>query len=253
MKSYLYFLGLALLIALSSISYANDQNWVSQLQLSDQLYKDFLIMEEPDLIEDAVDILDRLIADYPDEWEIYWKAARCYNEYAIFADDPIIIFEQGIRFAQKSLELQEHNPEAHFWLAAIYGQLCQRKGVLNSLTLVKKMKDELEHCLQIEPEYDYAYHVLAKLYLVTPGWPISIGDKEKALNNELKAVELKPNYIPYRWGLYNIYRELGKKKEALEVLEVIIKLPLEDEFENVYHEPLSDQQIKELAEKVLNH
>lgn len=241
---------LILLIGSSNLLADNQPN--TELSQIDQLYKDFLASKNPEEITRAINSLDQLIINYPDHYEVFWKAARCYNEYAIFTPNPIKTYERAITYAKRSLELESNNPDAHFWLAVLYGQIGQAKGVLNSLFLVKTMKTELELCLKLNPNYDYAYHILATLYLRVPGWPISIGDKNQALEYELLAVKLNPTYLPYQWNLYQIYNQLGKENAAKQVLQQIIKIPVEYSLGSWYHEPLSPEEIKELANQELH-
>lgn len=237
-------------LAVCSSAFAEEELSVC-LAEADRLYKEFLITEDCKQIEAAKNLLDELIRTYPDHAEIFWKTARCYIEYAAFADDPIAIYEAGITLAKRSSEICD-NAEAHFWLAALYGLVGQAKGIFNSLALVKPIREELEQCITLNPAFDYAYHVLARFYQEVPGKPISIGDRKKALEYEQKAVQLVPNHFPYQWGLYQIYRKLKLEQEAVQVLQVILELPLEYEFDRVYREDLTDAEIKELAAQELS-
>lgn len=229
-----------------------NSNLSTQLSKADQLYKEYLVTQNPTQIQTAKTMMDRMVAEYPDNAEVFWKAARCYNEYATLVEKPVAIFEQGIELAKKSILLKD-NAEAHFWLGVLYGQIGRAKGILNSLHMVKPMKGEMEACLALDPKYSYAYHVLARLYSEVPGKPISIGDRKKALECELKAVALVPNHFPYQWGLFQIYKKMGKRNEAKQVLQTIVEMPLKYVFEQVYREDYTAEEIKELARKELKN
>lgn len=251
MKKKMSWMIVILLLALPCLVGANS-NLSTRLSKADQLYKEYLVTLNSAQILTAKTIMESLMAEYPDNAEVFWKTARCYTEYAIFAEKPVVVYEKGIEFAKKSIALKD-NAEAHFWLAALYGQVGRARGILNSLHMVKPMLSELERCLALNPKYSYAYHVLAKLYLEVPGKPISIGDRKKALEYELKAVGLVPNHFPYQWALFQIYKKLGMRNEAKKVLQTIVELPIQYEFDHVYREELTAQEIKELAQKELKH
>ena len=250
-RKIIFFIGLFLVLFSGTINLLANNQLTERLGQIDHLYKNFLISKNPIEIETAIKSLEDLIISYPDNYEVFWKAARSYNEYAALTSDPLKTYERAITYAQRSLELETNNPNAHFWLAVLYGQIGQAKGILNSLLLVEKMKDELEKCLHFDPKFDYAYHVLATLYLRAPGWPISIGDKNKALEYQLHAVKLNPNYLPYQWALYQIYDRLGKKDAAKEILQLIDQIPVEYSLESFYNEPITPKKIKEQASKLL--
>lgn len=249
-RKIIFFAGLCLILFNGSISLSAD-SLTDRLVQIDHQYKNFLTSENPEEIKATINSLEELINNYPNNYEVFWRAARSYNEYAVLTPDPLQIYERAITYAQRSLELEAYNPDAHFWIAVLYGQIGQTKGILNSLLLVEKIKDELEKCLSLDPRFDYAYHVLATLYLRAPGWPISIGDQDKALEYQLQAVKLNPNYLPYQWALYQIYDQLGDKHAAQKTLQLIDKIPVEYSLESFYNEPLAPQKIKELASYLL--
>jgi tetratricopeptide (TPR) repeat protein len=103
------------------------------------------------------------------------------------------------------------------------GRVGEEKGILNSLFMVKPMKVELDRCLEIDPKFPDTYYVLGLLYWKVPGWPVSIGDKKLAVQYSAQAVQLRPESFLFRWGLYEAYNAAGKKQEAQEVLQQILK------------------------------
>mgnify|MGYP006289973851 CR=1 FL=1 len=95
---------------------------------------------------------------------------------------------------------------------------------MSSLTNVKPMRNKLEKAIELEPDFAPNYDVMDRLYTQTPGWPVSIGDDEKALEYRKKSVELAPDNYNYQGKLYKNYREVGKNTEAKKVLQKIIEM-----------------------------
>lgn len=251
MSRKIWWIVLTLLLVASGMVWANS-DLSARLSRADQLYKDYLITSNPNQIFAAKTLMDELMKDYPTHPDVFWKGARCYTEYAMVMEKPVAVFEKGIELVKKSIALKD-NAEARFWLAVLYGQIGRARGIWNSLHMVKPMLSELEACVALDPKHSYACHVMARLYLEVPGKPFSIGDRKKALEFELKAAALVPNYFPYQWGLFQLYKKLGMKNEAKKVLQTIAELPLKYEFDRVYREDLTDQEIKELAKKELGN
>ncbi len=250
MKKMICWLTVILLLVMQCYAFAKEDR-LTLLTKTDQLYRDYIQTNDEEQIKTAISIFDDLLTIYPDDWEICWKAARCYNEYAPVSEDPISAFETGADLAQRSIGLKD-NADAHFWLAALYGQIGQARGILKSLFMVKPICEEFEKCIALNPNYDYAYHALSIIYTKVPGRPISIGDYKKALEYELKAVQLVPNHFHYQWALYKIYRKLGRQDEAESVLKTILNLPLDYDFDNIYREELTAEEIKKLAAEAID-
>jgi hypothetical protein len=75
------------------------------------------------------------------------------------------------------------------------------------------------------------HRVLGRLYHQAPGWPISIGNKNKAAHHLERAVELGPKFMHNRLYLSEFYLDTGKKKKALVHLDWMIETPLNPEHE----------------------
>ncbi|MFW6035392.1 MAG: tetratricopeptide repeat protein [Halothermotrichaceae bacterium] len=175
------------------------------------------------LIKKAVKLADNLVEKYPDNPRVYWMAASSYSNLSYFnVESPVAELRKGKMYAEKSIEIAPDRGRGYFWLGTIIGQIGQEEGIMKSLSSVEPMRDNLEKALKLDPDFAPAYDVMGRLYTQAPGWPLSIGDDEKAVEYRKKAVELKPDNLSYQWALYNNYLELDREKEAIHILKRII-------------------------------
>lgn len=197
-------------------------------EVADKLKKadELFYKVEVEAYKQAGQIYEELYAKYPTNYEVMWKMARFYEKVAPNATDPLAVFEKGKAIAEKTATMYPNKVEGHYWYASLIGRVGEKKGILNSLFMVKPMKEELDRCVAIDPKFPDAYYVLGMLYWKVPGWPLSIGDKKLAVEYAAKSVELKPTSFLFQWSLYEAYEAAGKKTEATAVLEHIIKMPV---------------------------
>lgn len=179
-------------------------------------------------VKEATEEFERLLEIYPKEVEIYWRVAECYNVLGNVANASLPAYKEGKKYAKKSLELDPDGYLGYFWSGVLIARIGQEEGIFSSLSSIKPMREKLEKSIELNPEFGPAYDVLSQLYLIAPGWPISIGDIEKALEYQKEAVRLAPRRVPYLWELYEIYKEIDNESKAEEILVEIIDFPLEE-------------------------
>ena len=199
----------------------------TKMQKADQLFT----VGEPAQINQAGEIYLDLLQKYPSNYDILWKTARYYDKAAKLQKNPLPLYEKGKELAEKATKLYPNKVEGHYWFASMMGRVGEEKGILNSLFMVKPMKAELDRCVEIDPRFPDSYYVLGLLYWKVPGWPVSIGDKKKAVEYATKAVELKPQDFAFQYGLYEALKANDKNADAKAVLEKIIKMQITPGYE----------------------
>lgn len=100
----------------------------------------------------------------------------------------------GIRAARAAIDTSRERVEGHYYLAMNLGQLARTK-MLSALKILDEMEAEWIASRAIDPKYDYAGpdRSLGILYLEAPGWPTSVGNKNKARIHLERAATLAPN------------------------------------------------------------
>jgi len=140
--------------------------------------------------------------------------------------------------AERALKADPNNARAHLAMAMASGRMTDYSDTAGLGTLSRRVKDEAERAITLNPNEDAAYYVLGRWYFgvasVNPFLKFAarmvIGAlppasfKEAAHNLE-KAVALAPNEIEYHRQLALVYQAMGRKEKASQQWKTILKLP----------------------------
>ncbi len=135
------------------------------------------------------------------------------------------IADEGIAASRKVLQTDSNNVAAHYYLAMNLGQLARTKS-LGALKIVTQMEAEFNVVLGLDPKFDYAgaNRGLGMLYLDSPGWPLSIGNKSKAREHLEKALKLSPDDPENHLNLIEANLKWGDKKAAAAGLKALAEI-----------------------------
>src|SRR6185503_12330307 len=124
------------------------------------------------------------------------------------------VAEEGINACRNALQ-RYTNAATYYYCALNLGQLARTKK-LGALKLVDQMEGALKRAIELDPKFDYAgpHRTLGLLYTDAPGWPVSIGNRSKAKQHLVKAVELSPEYPDNQISLIEFYISSGDLKNA---------------------------------------
>ncbi len=199
-----------------------------------------------DNIERAITILDDLLEKDPNYSDGLWVMAKAhlYLGDRSPANEKLTIYEQGKQFADRAVERDPQCASAHFWKATLTGRIGEAKGILNSLFMVRPLKEGLERALELDPEYADAYFALSQLYFIAPGFPLSVGNKNKALEKVEKAIELEPDNAEYQVHYARILIGFKRNEEAAVLLEVAL------ESDVMEYDHILKEQAEELWSKI---
>ena len=196
----------------------------SLTQQSDDLY-----VERADLTKAkaALAKLEEALGAKEDAFSVYWRMSRLsywIGDHTPGNDAKKLIFQQGIEYAKKAIELGPDKADGHFWLGVCYGVYGEAKGKLKSLSLVKPIKEEMRRVLAIDPAYDRggADRVLGRVFHEVPG--IAGGSEKKSLEHLLKAVEYGPRVGLNLLYLSDTYVSLDRINDARKTLETILSM-----------------------------
>lgn len=148
--------------------------------------------------------------------EAAWQLGRAAFDYADLATNDARraeIAEEGIAACRESIRLQPALAPPHYYLALNLGQSARTK-LLGALKLVEEMEEQFKKAIELDPKFDYAgaHRSLGELYSDAPGWPASIGSRNKARQHLEKAVQLFPEYPGNRICLLESLVKWGDKK-----------------------------------------
>lgn len=183
-------------------------------------------------------------------YENAWKLcayARFYGFY--FVKDKKTretLFEEAKDAGETSTKLNPNGVEGNYFLGVAYGSLAQERGVMNSLFLAGPIVDLMTKVIKRDPSYrDGVAHVIrGNVYSKAPGWPLSIGDVNKAISDFENALKYNSK-VAYRYYAEFLINR-GEKVKAREMIEKGLGLTLDEPVIDEYETKV----LKELLEKV---
>ena len=192
---------------------------------ADELYAKRI---NPENVQKAINLLKQAATENPKNSGALWRLARLYwvlGDRAAVKKEKIDYFTQGQEYARQATEANPNELLGHYWLASLIGSLGDAKGILQSLFMVKPMKNELDFCIKLDPKFAGAHDVLAQLYWLAPGPPLSIGNKKLALEEIKLAVAYNPSSIEFQLHLGQIARDNKDFTMAREAFQKALTLP----------------------------
>ena len=126
-------------------------------------------------------------------------------------------------YGKKAVDQDPRSSDAYAAYGEALGQWADAHKGLHSLKAVRQAVEALDQSVALNPKNAYAHMLLASFYREAPG-VISVGDKNKALEQAKLAVEHGPQYAIHHLVLAKIYLDLGLKDKAIEQLRVIMGL-----------------------------
>lgn len=157
-----------------------------------------------------------------------WELGRaCFwrGEFATSDEERAKLANEGIAVCRPLTIRSPTLPEGHYYLAMNLGQLARTKW-LDALGIVKELERHLELADGMAPRLDYAgpARCLGQLYRDAPGWPISVGNRNKARQQLLRALELAPEFPENRLNLIETWIEWKEKKLLQPELDAFAEL-----------------------------
>ncbi len=143
----------------------------------------------------------------------------------------IALYNSCLETADKALAGNADEVVALYWKAVAMGKLSEEMGILNSLRMTRPMEKLFLRVIMLDEHYDNAggHKALGRMYYRLPSFPVSFGNKEKALFHLKRALELYPHDIIARAFYADALYEMGKKQEAIRLAEAIVATPVETE------------------------
>lgn len=145
------------------------------------------------------------------------------------------LFQKGIDWSKKAIELNPKSAGGYFWLGVNNGKYGESRGILKSLFLVGPIKEAMQQVISIDPAYEHggAYRVLGRMYYKLPGF--AGGGVDKSIANLKKSLEYAPNVSTTHVFLAESYIKQKDYQSAKNELNFVLKaavIPgLEPEFQ----------------------
>jgi tetratricopeptide (TPR) repeat protein len=133
-------------------------------------------------VDDAITTLSTRLNSAPNDAASHNLLCRAY-----FA---VANWDRAIAACEKAVSLQGDSSEYHLWLGRSYGEKADASNFLTAAGLAKKVRNEFERAVQLDPSNVAARTDLAEFYLEAPG--IVGGGQDKARAQAEKVAKLNP-------------------------------------------------------------
>lgn len=143
-----------------------------------------------------------------------------------------------LKVSKEAIALDPNRAEAYMWAGAGLGCVGLTRGILSSLQLIPQGKEYLEKSISVDPNYfdAGALLLLGRAYTVVPGFPLSVGDKTKALKLLRLAKTKAPSSTLIEICLADLLWAHEHNTEAIAILEKIADNKPKSEFEHFMFE-----------------
>ena len=112
----------------------------------------------------AIELLEKALAENPDSYEANWKCARAYREYGNEAKSKKVegweaicaeYGKKGMQYAQKAIELDPSKPDGHYYYGLNVGIYNNGVGIFTALSegLKDKTQTSFEKTYEINKMY----------------------------------------------------------------------------------------------------
>ncbi len=185
----------------------------------------FTFGEDAERDKQSLAIIEREMAGNGNDYQWLWRAARVYYYAGEEADksQKLRYFEKGMNAARRAVAQQPNAVEGHFWLAANYGGYSEEKGAFKALTMVKKIRAEMETVLRLNDRYQDggAYLALGEMDRQLPR--LIGGNLNRAIQRLEQGVSIAPHNLEMKLALAQAYQDAGRKEDARRLYQEIIQ------------------------------
>lgn len=170
--------------------------------------------------------LHELLANHADSSSDVHTLVRLANLYLDLGDEyqseakRHAAYEEGARLAQRAVDIDPANADAHYFYAANLGSAVQLKGTMASALTINDLKAHVRRALALQPDHAPALHMMGRMLDELP-WFLG-GDREGALTHLQRAVAADPHYVHARLDLAKIYIKRHNAEAARRELATIL-------------------------------
>jgi tetratricopeptide (TPR) repeat protein len=215
---------LGFLVVLCLVSFSFSQTAEEMLQQADQLCIEMKDMETAKEVEGLILKASNMMDN---KYDAFWRLSRILyyiGEHTEIKKEKKGIFDRGVYYAEKAIELEPEKPDGHYWLGVNHGKVGETRGVLKSLSLVKPIKNAMNKVIELDRSYEDGGpdRVLGRVFYKLPGF--AGGDNKKSLEHLMKSKEYGPEDALTRVYLAETYLALKEKEKAREELEYVVNM-----------------------------
>ena len=214
----------------------------------DALLRDALAAEARFDSKAALELFLQADAARPDDGFLLQKIARQYSDLSFEtrdATEQTRLCTAALAYAKRSVTLQPKNAVNVLSLAICYGKLGTLSDARTKIEYSRLVRDHAEHALALDPNYDYAHHVLGRWHyevatlgaatrffvrLIYGGLPDA--STAEAVRQLTRATELSPQLPSHRVELGFALLADGQREPARLAFEAALALPKSEKYDD---------------------
>ena len=190
------------------------------------------------------EVYEEILRENPGEYEALWRCSRGSLALAILEEEwaqKLELFDQGVSYARRALEVRHDDEEALYWLAASLGRWAQKEmDSRKALELAGEVRRTAERLLEMNPDHAGAHNVLGMFHfevlrksrvermlggLLAPSTLRGVTWEEASMHLS-RAAALDSQSVLYHRDYAEALLWRGDKPAARRVLDEAILLPL---------------------------
>ncbi len=219
-STFLYILYITLIATLSANNVQSQLDHANEFFMNRQHHGNL-----PQSIQ-LLEAIDQSTLNQEESYTLNTQLAHYYLEYRLYEnlskDERLHNLEKGLSFSQHALEINPNGVKALYWHSALLGKIGEFRGILESLSSIGPIHDNMQAILEQDPSFSRAHFVLAKLYRKAPPF-ISIGNTKKARHHILEALKLDKTSPLYRLEYAHLLIKLEQNEQAISVLNKLLQ------------------------------
>ena len=203
----------------------------------------------------AIELLEKALAENPESYEANWKCARSHREYGNKAKSQKVdgwkdicaeYGKKGMQYAQMAIELGPDKPDGHYYYGLNVGIYSDGVSIFTALSegLKDKTQTSFEKTYEIDKMYKEAGPMLSlgRFWAVLP-WPMRDRDKSLEYYREYQATEYFADNLEAHFYLGEVLYQIGGKENKAEAKGLLEKAAQSED-------PYFADQAKELLGKI---
>jgi tetratricopeptide (TPR) repeat protein len=179
--------------------------------------------QDPARLDRAREVLEAAAAHDPQP-EVLILLSRVHYLWgdvrAATTDDKLAAYERGRQAGQRAIGLAPRSADAHLWYAVNTGRWGQTKGVVQSLFLLRPIRQELETIFSLDPRLAGAHALAGNVDFEVPA--MVGGNRRRAEEHFKTALSLDPTFTGARVDLARLYLATGRTADARRELRAVI-------------------------------
>ncbi len=143
--------------------------------------------------------------------------------------------------AERAVKADPGNAKAHLALSIACGKMTDFVDNSTKMALSKRIRDEAQRAIALDPKEDFAYHILGRwnfgIATLNPMLKLAArvaygalppASMEEAARNLEKAAALAPRRVIHHQQLALVYKAMGRREKAAEQWKIVLDLPAAD-------------------------